>query len=141
MNSVRYASICKEASRHLVDGRSHPSLTKEGSSPAPAVSRLKGADGVVNLAKRFSQTDHPVCASFSRRGKGKNEYRGSVARLQFRRDAQSGIGNQRRASRHRDILPAANGKRDGIPADRRPEIHFPEHLARLIVIRSESAVR
>jgi len=50
---VRYASIYKEASRHLqttpaapamvasrhlVDGRSHPSLTKEGSSPAPAVS-------------------------------------------------------------------------------------------------------
>src|SRR5207237_9631979 len=46
MNSVRYASIYKEASRHLqttpaapamvasrhlVDGRSHPSLTKEGS--------------------------------------------------------------------------------------------------------------
>src|SRR5437868_12867589 len=44
MNSVRYASICKEASRHLqttpaapamvasrhlVDGRSHPSLTKQ----------------------------------------------------------------------------------------------------------------
>src|SRR5438094_10666210 len=69
MNSVRYASIYKEASRHLqttpaapamvasrhlVDGRSHPSLTKEGSSPAPAVSRLKGADG---------RTDHPVCPS------------------------------------------------------------------------------
>ena len=47
MNSVRYASIYKEfsrhlqttpaapaneASRHLIDGRSHPSLTKEGSS-------------------------------------------------------------------------------------------------------------
>src|SRR5438094_5616482 len=32
MNSVRYASIYKEASRHLLDGRSHPSLTKEGSS-------------------------------------------------------------------------------------------------------------
>src|SRR5207253_8085353 len=26
-------SIYKEASRHLFDGRSHPSLTKEGSSP------------------------------------------------------------------------------------------------------------
>src|SRR5205085_3719460 len=50
MNSVRYASIYKEASRHLqttpaapaneasrhlLDGRSHPSLTKEGSSPDP----------------------------------------------------------------------------------------------------------
>jgi hypothetical protein len=50
MNPVRYASICKEASRHLqttpaapaneasrhlLDGRSHPSLTKEGSSPDP----------------------------------------------------------------------------------------------------------
>ena len=28
------------AARHLVDGRSHPSLTKEGSSPAPEVSRV-----------------------------------------------------------------------------------------------------
>src|SRR5438477_11046538 len=55
LNSVRYASIYKEASRHLqttpaapaeeasrhlLNGRSHPSLTKEGSSPAPAESSV-----------------------------------------------------------------------------------------------------
>ena len=69
MNSVRYASIYKEASRHLqttpaapaneasrhlLDGRSHPSLTKEGSSP--------DADGVkcarVSLRKEGKTHTH-----------------------------------------------------------------------------------
>src|SRR5437660_7771257 len=57
MNSVRYASIYKEASRHLqttpaapadeasrhlLDGRSHPSLTKEGSSPEGSAFARRG---------------------------------------------------------------------------------------------------
>ena len=63
MNSVRYASIYKEASRHLLDGRSHPSLTKEGSSP--------DADGV-------------KCARVSLRKEGKTHTHNSFTRSERR---------------------------------------------------------
>src|SRR5207253_2229995 len=67
MNSVRYASIYKEASRHLqttpaapaneasrhlLDGRSHPSLTKEGSSPE------RFSHGALML--RYAKCDEPL---------------------------------------------------------------------------------
>ena len=76
MNSVRYASIYKEASRHLqttpaapaneasrhlLDGRSHPSLTKEGSSPDPdGVKCVRGSlrkEGKTHTHNSFTRSD------------------------------------------------------------------------------------
>src|SRR5205823_1699217 len=70
------AAPAKEASRHFLNGRSHPSLAKEGNPLCPGITCVPssackgGADGVVAHKRCFGirlQTcrvsDHPVCGS------------------------------------------------------------------------------
>ena len=63
-----------------------------------------------------------------------------VARLEFRRHAVVRSRDERRSGRHRDVLLAVDREGHREAADRRAEIHLPQHLAGSIVERLEAAV-
>ena len=55
-----------------------------------------------------------------------HKHAGSVARLQFRRDAQGRIGNERRPGRHGHVLLTAGGKCDRVAANGGIQDSFPK---------------